>query len=216
MRDLVLVDYGAGNMRSVVKAFAHLGYAPHVTADPADVAEARALVLPGVGAAGQIMRSLRELELDEAIRDYIGSGRPYLGVCMGMQVLMDWSDEDGGQPCLGIFPGKVQRLDVPLKVPHMGWNAVCQRIAHPMWNGIPDESYFYFVHSYVVGAAEEIQAGLTEYGVRFPSALARDNVFGTQFHPEKSGNVGLRLYENFVQWALEAAHAPARQRGGIP
>jgi glutamine amidotransferase len=215
--DLVLVDYGAGNMRSVVKAFGHLGFAPHVTSDPADLAEARALVLPGVGAAGQIMRSLRELELDEAITTYIASGRPFLGVCMGMQVLMEWSDEDGGQPCLGVFPGKVRRLDVPFKIPHMGWNAVRQRIPHPIWDGIPNDSYFYFVHSYVVAASDDIQAGVTDYGGPFPSAIARDNVFGTQFHPEKSGGVGLRLYQNFVHWSLGApvtGAAGARKGGG--
>jgi glutamine amidotransferase len=215
--DLVLVDYGAGNMRSVVKAFAHLGFAPHVTSDPADLADARAVVLPGVGAAGQIMRSLRALELDDAVRAHIASGRPFLGVCMGMQVLMDWSDEDGGQACLGVLPGKVQRLDVPLKVPHMGWNAVHQRRTHPMWDGIPDGSYFYFVHSYIVAVSDELQAGITDYGGPFPSAVARGNVFGTQFHPEKSGRVGLRLYQNFVRWAL-GAHAAepavARQHGG--
>ncbi len=202
--DLVLIDYGAGNMRSVVKAFAHLGYAPHVTSEPGDVVEARALVLPGVGAAGQIMRSLRELELDGAIKEYIASGKPFLGVCMGMQVLMEWSDEDGGQPCLRVFEGAVRRFDVPYKVPHMGWNAVSQRIPHPLWAGIPDESYFYFVHSYAVATAPAIQAGVTDYGGLFPSALARDNIFGTQFHPEKSGSVGLRLYRNFVEWALDA------------
>jgi glutamine amidotransferase len=217
--DLVLLDYGAGNMRSVVKAFAHLGYAPHLTSDPADLAEARAAVLPGVGAAGQIMRSLRELELADAITDYIASGRPFLGVCMGMQVLMEWSDEDGGQTCLGVLPGTVRRLEVPFKVPHMGWNAVRQRIPHPMWDGIPDESYFYFVHSYVVTAADELQAGVTDYGRPFPSALARGNVFGTQFHPEKSGRLGLRLYQNFVRWALGGAAvelAEARKGGGRP
>ncbi len=218
-RDLVLVDYGAGNMRSVVKAFAHLGFAPHVTSDPGDVLGARALVLPGVGAAGQIMRSLRELELDGAIKEYIASGRPFLGVCMGMQVLMEWSDEDGGQPCLGVFEGAVRRLSVPYKVPHMGWNSVSQRMTHPLWAGIPDESYFYFVHSYAVDAAEEVRAGVTDYGGPFPSALARGKVFGTQFHPEKSGSVGLRLYRNFVTWALEtepSLAARAAPSGGRP
>jgi glutamine amidotransferase len=215
--DLVLVDYGAGNMRSVVKAFAHLGFAPYVTSEPGDLAEARAVVLPGVGAAGQIMRSLRELGLDEAITTYIASGRPFLGVCMGMQVLMDWSDEDDGQACLGVIPGVVRRLDVQLKVPHMGWNAVRQRLTHPLWEGIPDQSYFYFVHSYVVAAPDGVEAGVTDYGRPFPSALARANVFGTQFHPEKSGSVGLRLYSNFVRWALgvQVTHlAEVGQSGG--
>lgn len=199
---LVVLDYGAGNLRSVEKAFVHLGHPPLISSDPATALAARALVLPGVGAAGQIMASLKRLELDDAIRAYISSGRPFLGVCMGMQVLMDWSDEDGGQQCLGVFRGSVRRLPVGLKVPHMGWNSVHQVAPHPMWRGIPDESFFYFVHSYAVCPDDEAaRAGLTEYGILFPSALARDNVFGTQFHPEKSGARGLRVYQNFIEWA---------------
>ena len=199
---LVVLDYGAGNLRSVEKAFVALGHPPLITSDPGIALSAGALVLPGVGAAGQMMASLKRLELDDAIRTYIGSGRPFLGVCMGMQVLMDWSDEDGGQQCLGVFRGSVRRLPAGLKVPHMGWNSVRQIAPHPMWRGIADESFFYFVHSYAVRPEEaEVRAGVTEYGESFPSALARDNVFGTQFHPEKSGAVGLRLYENFIEWA---------------
>jgi glutamine amidotransferase len=214
MADLVLVDYGAGNMRSVEKAFTHLGCTPYVTSNPAEVVDARALVLPGVGAAGQIMRSLRQHELDDAVRSYIATGRPFLGVCMGMQVLMEWSDEDGGQPCLGILPGRVRKLDVPYKVPHMGWNSVSQRQSHPIWSEIPDASYFYFVHSYVVEAPDDLVAGTTDYGQVFPSAVARENVFGTQFHPEKSGSVGLRLYRNFVEWALGPVAPGVAQHGG--
>lgn len=200
---LVIVDYGAGNLRSVEKAFVSLGCSPLVTADPSVVVGARIVVLPGVGAAGQIMSALKRLELDDAIRTYIDSGRPFLGVCMGMQVLMEWSDEDGGQECLGVFRGSVRRLETTLKVPHMGWNAVHQTVAHPVWHGIPDESFFYFVHSYAVRPEEaEVRAGTTVYDGEFTSAIARRNVFGTQFHPEKSGRLGLRLYENFVGWAL--------------
>lgn len=202
-RDLVVIDYGAGNLRSVVKAFTFLGYSPWITSDPCETLDARALVLPGVGAAGQIMGSLRRLGLERAIRTYIDSGRPFLGVCMGMQVLMEWSEEDGGQPCLGVFRGAVRHLGSTLKVPHMGWNAVHQRTAHPLWAGIPDLSYFYFVHSYVVRPEDEgIAAGTTDYGDPFASAIARGNIFGTQFHPEKSGGLGLQLYRNFVEWAL--------------
>ena len=202
MYDLVVVDYGAGNLPNVVRAFAALGATPHVSSSPADVGRARALVLPGVGAAGQIMRSLRELELVDAVREYIGQGRPFLGVCMGMQVLMERSAEDGGQECLGVFPGTVERLEVDLKVPHMGWNAVTQTQPHPVWDGIPDGSYFYFVHGYAVRPLEPgVQAGTTDYGGPFVSALARDNIFGTQFHPEKSGRIGLQLYRNFLTWS---------------
>lgn len=200
---LVIVDYGAGNLRSVEKAFESLGWSPVVTADPSLVLGARAVVLPGVGAAGQIMAALRRLELDDAVRTYIDSGRPFLGVCMGMQVLMDWSDEDGGQECLGVFRGSVRRLDTTLKVPHMGWNSVRQTVEHPIWHGIPDESFFYFVHSYAVRPQEaDVTAGVTVYDGEFTSAIARRNVFGTQFHPEKSGRLGLRLYHNFVGWAF--------------
>jgi glutamine amidotransferase len=206
MRELLVVDYGAGNLPNVVRAFVSLGSHPSVTSDPRDVDDARALVLPGVGAAGQIMRSLHELELDEAIQRYVAAGRPFLGVCMGMQVLLDWSDEDGGQRCLGVFEGTVQRLDVKLKVPHMGWNAVHQTGMHPMWTGIPDGSYFYFVHSYAARPRDPaVQVGTTNYDGPFASALARDNVFGTQFHPEKSGRVGLQLYRNFLTWASKSS-----------
>jgi len=206
MRELLVVDYGAGNLPNVVRAFASLGSHPSVTSDPQDVDDARALVLPGVGAAGQIMRSLQELELDEAIQRYVAAGRPFLGVCMGMQVLLDSSDEDGGQRCLGVFEGTVQRLDVKLKVPHMGWNSVQQTGPHPLWNGIPDGSYFYFVHSYAARPHDPaVQVGTTDYDGTFASALARDNVFGTQFHPEKSGRVGLQLYSNFLTWASKSS-----------
>jgi len=202
MYDLVVIDYGAGNLRSVAKALAALGHSPLVTSEPCEVAEARALVLPGVGAAGQIMRALRLHGLDDAVRRYIESGRPFLGVCMGMQVLMEWSDEDGGQPCLGVVRGKVRRIAGGIKVPHMGWNAVGQRLAHPLWRDIPDNAYYYFVHSYVVDPEDiGIVAGVTDYAGSFPSALAQNNVFGTQFHPEKSGKTGLQLYRNFVEWA---------------
>jgi glutamine amidotransferase len=206
MHELVVIDYGAGNLPNVVRAFEALGAHPRVTDDPRIVDEARALVLPGVGAAGQIMRSLRGLGVAEAVQRYVASGRPFLGVCMGMQVLMDRSEEDGGQECLGVFSGPVRRLEVELKVPHMGWNAVQQSGSHPMWDGIPDGSYFYFVHSYVARPKDPwVQVGTTDYDGPFASALGRDNVFGTQFHPEKSGQVGLRLYRNFLTWASSSS-----------
>jgi imidazole glycerol-phosphate synthase subunit HisH len=201
---LVVVDYGAGNLRSVSQALLALGLDPVVTNDPHLVESADAVILPGVGAAGQIMRSLRELELDEAVRSHIARGRPFLGVCMGMQVLMDWSEENGGQPCLGVVRGEVRQLEVDEKIPHMGWNAVHRTQEHPVWAGIPDDSYFYFVHSYVVHPAEPVQASETDYAGPFVSAIARDNVFATQFHPEKSGRLGLQIYQNFVLWASKS------------
>ncbi len=202
MDNLVVIDYGAGNLRSVEKALASLGHAPRVTSEPRDLEGASAVVLPGVGAAGQIMGSLHRLGMDEAVVDYIASGRPFLGVCMGMQVLFERSEEDGGQECLGVLRGRVRRLNAGVKIPHMGWNAVSQQAYHPMWHGIPNDTYFYFVHSYVVEPAEAaVQAGCTDYAGPFTCAVSRDNVFGTQFHPEKSGRHGLRLYRNFVEWA---------------
>ena len=202
---LVVVDYGAGNLRSVEKALASLGHAPHRTQDPAALRDADAVIMPGVGAAADTMRSLRALGLDEAVREYVRAGRPFLGVCMGLQALLTGSEEGGWQPCLDIVPGRVQRLPEGQKVPHMGWNTVRQERAHPLFDGIPDGAYFYFVHSYYVAPEDPtVAAGMTEYGVTFPSVLIQDNVLGTQFHPEKSGDVGLRLYDNFVR--LCAAH----------
>ncbi|MSQ22979.1 MAG: imidazole glycerol phosphate synthase subunit HisH [Chloroflexi bacterium] len=201
---LVVVDYGGSNLRSVMKALEFLGQAPTVVTDPDQMVGAAAVVLPGVGAAGQIMASLRSHGLDEALQEFIHSGQPFLGVCMGMQVLMDRSEEDGGQDCLGILRGEVEKIPPIEKVPHMGWNTVEQRQNHPIWAGIPDQSYFYFVHSYAVQPADaQVVAGRTEYVLPFASAVARDNIFGTQFHPEKSGKHGLQLYQNFVAWALK-------------
>jgi glutamine amidotransferase len=198
----VIVDYGGSNLRSVVKAFEHIGCASRVVSEPDDLKQARAVVLPGVGAAGQIMGSLRKHGLDQAILQYIASGQPFLGVCMGMQVLMEESEEDGGQACLGAFKGAVRKLPPTNKVPHMGWNTVAQIVSHPLWSGIPDETFFYFVHSYAAQPSEPgVLMGATEYGVTFASAVGRDNVFGTQFHPEKSGKLGLQIYRNFVEWA---------------
>lgn len=203
MDGLVIINYGAGNLRSVEKAFRAIGAEPRLTSDPSVVATAAAVVLPGVGAAGQIMRSLRALEMDDAVQEYVASGRPFLGVCMGMQVLLASSEEDGGQNCLGIVEGSVRRLRTEHKVPHMGWNSVRQSRPHPLWEGIPDESYFYFVHSYACHPLDpSVITGETEYDECFTSALAHDALFGTQFHPEKSGDLGLRLYRNFVEWAL--------------
>ncbi|MBX5492741.1 MAG: imidazole glycerol phosphate synthase subunit HisH [Chloroflexi bacterium] len=200
---IVVVDYGAGNLRSVAKALAALGHPVQVTDAPTAVAAARALVLPGVGAAADTMRNLRARGLEGAVRDYIASGRPFLGVCMGLQALLTGSEEGGWQPCLDIVPGRVRRLPAGQKVPHMGWNRVHQVRPHPLFAGIPDGAYFYFVHSFYVEPVDPaVVIGRTEYGVEFPSAIAQGNVLGTQFHPEKSGALGLRLYANFVRLAL--------------
>jgi glutamine amidotransferase len=200
---LVIVDYGAGNLHSVTRAAVQAGVRPLVTSSARYVEEAEALIVPGVGAAADTMLNLRRHRLVEPIREYIASGRPFLGVCMGQQALFDVSEEGGEHECLGVLPGRVVRFPQNgLKVPHMGWNRVRQVRTHPIFEGIPDGSYFYFVHSYYprpddAGAV----IGETEYGVKFASVVARDNVVATQFHPEKSGEMGLRMYANFVNAA---------------
>ena len=205
---LVIVDYGAGNLRSVARAVAHVGGQPLITANPRDVAAAEALIVPGVGAAADTMRNLRRHRLVEPIIEYIASGRPFLGVCMGQQALFDVSEEGGEHPCLGVLPGRVVRLPAGIKVPHMGWNQVRVVRPHPIFEGIADGSYFYFVHSYYPRPEDpSIVAGETEYGVTFASVVARDNVVATQFHPEKSGDTGLRMYSNFLRIAARASVA---------
>jgi glutamine amidotransferase len=155
--------------------------------------------VPGVGAAADTMRNLRERGLVEPIRRYIAVGRPFLGVCMGLQALFTVSEEGGEHECLGVVPGRVRRLPAGLKVPHMGWNRVRQRRPHPVFDGIPDEAYFYFVHSYYPDPEDgSVVVGETDYGVTFASVVAADSLVATQFHPEKSGEVGLRFYQNFL------------------
>ncbi|HEU5479423.1 MAG TPA: imidazole glycerol phosphate synthase subunit HisH [Candidatus Tumulicola sp.] len=196
---VVIVDYGAGNLRSVSRAVAHVGYEPSITGDPHDLDDAHAVILPGVGAAADTMRNLRESGMEAPVRDFIASGRPFFGVCMGQQALLSVSEEGGEHQCLGIIPGRVVRLPKGQKVPHMGWNEVRQRTPHPIFEGIPDASYFYFVHSYVPAPDDPtVVVGETDYGVTFASVLARDNIVATQFHPEKSGEMGLRMYKNFL------------------
>lgn len=198
-RKIVVVDYGAGNLRSVARAVMHAGGEPSVTSDPREVADADALIVPGVGAAADTMRNLREHGMVEPVREYIASGRPFFGVCMGQQALLSVSEEGGEHECLGVIPGRVKKLPGGQKVPHMGWNRVRQRDAHPIFEGIPDGSYFYFLHSYYPEPEDKASViGDTEYGVRFASVLARDNIVATQFHPEKSGEMGLRMYANFL------------------
>ncbi len=199
---LVIVDYGAGNLRSVVRAVAHAGGEPLITSSGREVERADALIVPGVGAAADTMRNLRRHALEDPIREYIASGRPFLGVCMGQQALFDASEEGGEHPCLGVLPGRVVRLPGGQKVPHMGWNRVRIVKPHPIFDGIADGSYFYFVHSYYPRPDDaEIVIGETDYGVTFASVVGRDNVVATQFHPEKSATTGLRMYENFLRMA---------------
>lgn len=197
---IAIVDYGAGNLRSVAKALARLGYVAEVTGDATRVEAADAIILPGVGAAADAMSNLRRLGLVEPLKEAVAAGRPFFGVCLGLQILFDTSDEDGGHQCLGILPGAVRRLPPGLKVPHMGWNQVRQTGGQDLWQKIPDSTYFYFVHSYYVEPEDRsVVIGETDYGVTFPSAVARGRLVGTQFHPEKSGDIGLWVYDNFCR-----------------
>ena len=201
---VAVVDYGSGNLRSVSRALERAGVKPDITSDPHALHQADAAILPGVGAGDAAMKALRQRSLVEPLRSFVASGRPFLGVCLGLQLLMD-STEEGNATCLGIIPGKARKLPEGLKVPHMGWNNVDLRLTHPIIEDIPDNTYFYFVHSYYAEPEDKkLVAGVTHYGIPFCSVLVRDNVVATQFHPEKSGTLGLKIYENFVRFAQPA------------
>ena len=203
---ITVVDYKSGNLTSVALALGALGYEPHVTDRAAEVAAAERVVFPGVGAAGSAMQNLAAAGLDEALREVHARGRPILGICIGCQVLFETSEEDGGTTCLGLLSGAVRRFRFPdgvaRKVPHMGWNEVHFLRDHPVLEGVPPESQFYFVHSYHPASVNESAVyGEAIYGdVRFPAAVAKDNLVAVQFHPEKSGKPGLQLFDNFLRW----------------
>ena len=195
---LGIIDYGMGNLRSVQKGFEKVGYQAEIIREPQALAEVDGLVLPGVGAFRDAMGCLKETGLDQVLLQEISNGKPLLGICLGYQLLFDASEEWGLTPGLGVFPGRVRRLPQGLKVPHMGWNQVNFNHACPLWEGIPGGSAFYFVHSYYVDTPKrEIVLGETDYGVTFASAVGRSNVFGVQFHPEKSSVLGLQILLNF-------------------
>ena len=201
---IVIIDYESGNLRSVARAVERAGVTPNVTADFTALASAEGVILPGVGSGPAAMSALQSRSLARPLLDYIASGRPFLGVCLGLQLLLDATDE-GDADCLGLVPGRVRRLPDGLKVPHMGWNTVQFQRKHPLWEGIAQDSHFYFVHSYYADPEDRADvAGITEYGVPFCSIYARDNVVATQFHPEKSGETGLRIYANFVRQVTDA------------
>lgn len=204
---ITIVDYQAGNLRSVQKALERFGVRPVISSDPKDIEEADGVVFPGQGAAGPAMRNLEARELAEPIKRYIGDGRPFLGVCLGLQLLLEGSDEHD-EACLGVLPGRVRRLPSTVKIPQMGWNRVEILSPHPIFSGVPDGSYFYFVHSYYADPEDStVVAGTSTYGLRFTSAVARDNLVAVQFHPEKSGATGLRLYASFIDMVNTAGSA---------
>jgi glutamine amidotransferase len=202
---IAILDYGMGNLRSVEKALEHVGVTAKVSSDPEEVRAADGVILPGVGAFPRAMERVRELELDELIYERRDAGVPILGICLGLQLLFESSSELGGATGLGMLPGSVGELDAPgLKVPHIGWAPV--RWAHEsrLTDGIPSETPFYFVHSFAPQPGESELLGSAEYGTRFACAAERDNVFGVQFHPEKSSAAGLRLLSNFAGICVES------------
>lgn len=203
---IVIVDYGMGNLRSVGKAFLSQGISASVTRDQDEISRADGLVLPGVGAFGDCMKNLAEYGLVDPIKEHINSGKPFLGICLGLQLLFKGSEESPDVPGLGVLEGSVVRFsqseDERLKVPHMGWNRISIKKEIPILAGIPDESWFYFVHSYYpVPKDAGVIAVTSRYGVDFTAAVARDNLFACQFHPEKSSADGLRILRNFAALA---------------
>lgn len=199
---IAIVDYGAGNLRSVSKALDHLGVANRITDDPASIKEADRLILPGVGAFGACVQGVRDRGFEPAIHNFVATGRPFLGICVGMQILLETSEESPETPGLGVLRGSTPRFKGDLKIPHIGWNQVIRNGARAtLFKGIPDSAYFYFVHSYYVlpsGADADAVVGRAEYGCSFAAALEKGNVFATQFHPEKSQKWGLKFLENFA------------------
>jgi len=220
MNTIAIIDYGMGNLHSVSKAFEHV--APEtrviVTADANIIREADRVVLPGVGAMRDCMAEMKRLDVDSLVKE-VSVDRPFLGICVGMQALLERSEENGGVDSIGLFPGKVRYFGDALyedngvqgkqrlKVPHMGWNQVHQKVDHPLWTGIEDQARFYFVHSYYVPAQSEADipadyvVGETLYGCAIAAAIARDTIFAVQFHPEKSQHSGLQLLKNFAHWS---------------
>jgi glutamine amidotransferase len=209
MASIAIIDYGMGNLHSIAKATEHVAgkLRVRVTRDHTEILAAERVVFPGVGAIRDCMAELQRTGLDEVVVEAVRN-RPVLGVCLGMQALLTHSEENDGTNCLGIISGEVVRFPAAmeeggerLKIPHMGWNRVEQSYAHPMWQGIPDGSRFYFVHSYyTVPQRDTDVAARTPYGIRFASVVANGNVFAVQFHPEKSQHAGLQLLANFVAW----------------
>ncbi len=194
---IAIIDYGMGNLKSVYKAFLSLGLEAQVTSDPKEILRADKVVLPGVGAFKDAMHELRRSGLTDAIYETVEQGKPFLGICLGMQLLFDKSYEYGEVEGLKLLKGEIVKLDVPLKVPHMGWNTLNFTKKEPLFTGLNDDSYVYFVHSYYLETKEDIISSTTNYGKEIAVSVQKDNIFATQFHPEKSGDIGLRMLKNF-------------------
>lgn len=206
---IAIIDYDAGNLTSVARALSYIGAESVVTHSVKDIEAAERIIFPGVGAAGSAMESLKRLGLDKAVKKVFESGRPVLGICLGTQIIMEFSHEDGGTPCLGIVPGTVQEFarnmkaghGTGLKIPHMGWNRLLLKQEHPLLSGLLPDDEFYFVHSFYPSPADAAYIiAETDYGISFASVLGFGNIIATQFHPEKSGRPGLSLLKNFCNW----------------
>lgn len=209
MEMIAIVDYGVGNLRSVQKGLEKVGFNSIITSDPDTVLTASGVILPGVGAFRDAMARLEETGLAPVLIDVIRRNRPFLGICLGMQLLFEIGEEDGRHQGLGVFPGEVKRLPNGFKVPHMGWNQLEYRRKGSILHGIPEQSAFYFVHSYVVYPGDEqLVLATASYGVDCPAVINRGYVCGVQFHPEKSGRLGLELLRNFGGMVMEYAGHP--------
>lgn len=200
---LTIIDYGAGNLRSVQKACEAVGQQAHITSDSAEILSADHVILPGVGAFGDCMKNLSQSRLIQTIHQVIDQGTPFLGICLGLQLLFSTSEESPGVSGLGILPGKIVKIPKQndLKIPHMGWNSLAFTKESPLFHGLDFNPFVYFVHSYYMEPEDAgIIAATTEYGKNLPVALSHRNIFATQFHPEKSGDVGLAILKNFIQY----------------
>lgn len=206
---IAIADYGIGNLGSVTKGFRHAGAETVLSGDPAVLRAADALVLPGDGAFAATMEEVTRRGLVPILRETVAAGKPLLGICIGMQLLFEESEEHGRHEGLGLLPGRVRRFDDGLPVPHMGWNRLRARRPHPLLDGLADGSYVYFVHSYFCDAPDEVVIATSDYGRDFPAVVARGNVLGVQFHPEKSQAVGLRMVANFVRYLAAARRRSA-------
>ncbi len=203
---IAIIDYGAGNLQSVKKAFDFIGAESVITNDPKVILSADKILLPGVGSFGDAMDSMEKNGLVETVKECALSGKPFLGICLGLQLLFEESEESPGVKGLGIFKGKIKKFssDMGLKIPHIGWNSLEIKQKDTLFKDIPENAYVYFVHSYYLHAEDENDiATVTNYGIDFHSAVGKNNIFATQFHPEKSGDVGLQILRNFASMGVE-------------
>jgi len=196
---VAIIDYGMGNLKSVEKAFNFLGCDTVITSSPEKIRSASKVVLPGVGAFAEAVKCIKETHLDEVIDETIQKGKPFLGICLGLQLMFDYSEENDGFEGLGILKGKIKKIDSDLKIPHMGWNSLNIKKDNVLFKGLPDNPYVYFVHSFhLVAEDKNIVTATTDYGKEIEVAVGKDNIFLTQFHPEKSGETGLKMLSNFI------------------